>query len=102
MADKFHEKLCGLLMVEKMNIALAKNICLCIGRVGLCHPELMATKLPQIGKNWSLTMRLVAGNSNEKSEAFRGFLKMTAARPELMVDYLAYFLACIISYKNCP
>jgi len=55
-------------------MALAKNIALAIGKLGLYNSRQIADSLPKITKNWSLTIRLISDKSEEKHHAFKGFL----------------------------
>lgn len=81
LAITFREKICNyvqrimenllkIIRAPKLNKALAQNISICIGRLGLASPEKVSIYLELFTKQFCMSLK-TAGDSIEKQEAFK-------------------------------
>jgi len=94
-------KLLKILCVPRINKLLAQNLSICIGRIGITNPEIVAKSLDCFLKQFCLSLRLI-NNSEDKQQAFTGLCQSILHNPNGIINHFAYFCDAICNYDNAP
>jgi transportin-1 len=78
---------------------LAENCALTLGRLGNVAPAVMAKDLERYSEEWCLHVVRVR-ESQEKEDAFRGFLHTVQVNPNALAKCLPKFIEAICYYTN--
>jgi len=95
------KKLLKIISLPRLNKSLAQNVSICIGRLALVDPEIIACLLDEFLKQFCLSLRYI-NDSAEKREAFSGLCKAILHNPTGVMNYFAFFCDAICQYDNSP
>jgi len=85
-----------------LNKSLAQNIAITLGRLGLINPEAVAKHLPQIAKQWCVSLRYLKGDTNndEKFQAYKGLCYTIARNTNAIIEEFPFFCSAVVYYKD--
>ncbi|KAJ2860345.1 hypothetical protein GGI22_002737 [Coemansia erecta] len=93
------ERLVPLLNNENVQVTLAENAAITIGRLGLVCPSAVAPHLEAFAQRWCIVLAPVNDNE-EKASAFRGMMTMIGTNPQGISKAFLFFCQAALNWQT--